>query len=81
MPSHRLERGPGRRGHGCLPPRGRLAGGAIGFAESEASGSDLHYRPAGGEAPSPIDDAIDGLIEGSPLDREAEQQWIARGWE
>ena len=53
----------------------------IGFAESEASGSDLHYRPAGGEAPSPIDDAIDGLIEGSPLDREAEQQWIARGWE
>ena len=39
------------------------------------------YRPAGGEAASAIDAAIEGLIEGDPLGRDAEGELIARGWD
>lgn len=39
------------------------------------------YRPATGVPPSPLDDAIDALIDGAPLGREEEEELIARAWE
>lgn len=38
------------------------------------------YRPAAGDD-SPVRAAVDSMIEGAPLDAEAEQSLIARGWE
>jgi anti-sigma factor RsiW len=43
----------------------------------EAAGGDV-YRPAGGDAP--LREAVDALIDGEPLDGDAERALVARGW-
>jgi hypothetical protein len=44
----------------------------------EAAGGEL-YRPAG--ADSPFQEAVDGLIDGEPLEPDAERARLASGWE
>jgi hypothetical protein len=43
----------------------------------EAAGGEL-YRPAG--ADTPLREAVDALIEGDPLEPDAERALVARGW-
>jgi hypothetical protein len=43
----------------------------------EAAAGEV-YRPAGGDAP--LREAVDALIEGEPLDSDAERALVARGW-
>jgi uncharacterized protein (DUF1778 family) len=43
----------------------------------EAAGGEV-YRPAGGD--SPLRDAVDALIDGEPLPRDAERALVGRGW-
>ena len=43
----------------------------------EAAGGEV-YRPAGGDAP--LREAVDALIDGEPLERDAERALVARGW-
>jgi len=43
----------------------------------EAAGGEV-YRPAGGD--SPLRDAVDALIDGEPLEPDAERALVERGW-
>jgi negative regulator of sigma E activity len=43
----------------------------------EAAGGEV-YRPAGGD--TPLREAVDALIDGEPLERDAERALFARGW-
>jgi hypothetical protein len=50
------------------------------FASGTPGGPNGVYRPATGAQSPEIEDAIDRMIEGEPLGRDAENALIARGW-
>lgn len=47
---------------------------------ASAGGSTDGFQPAGGGPASAVDAAIDEMIDGSPLDRQAEARWLDGGW-
>ena len=51
----------------------------LGYTAVEKAGDGL-YHPATGGAPSSVDDAINAMMQGSPLGREDEREWIRRSW-
>lgn len=38
------------------------------------------YHPATGGTPTRVDDAINAMVQGSPLGRDDERDWMRRGW-
>jgi hypothetical protein len=52
----------------------------IGYTATQKTAGDGLYHPATGGTPSRVDDAINAMVQGSPLGREDEQDWIRRGW-
>ena len=52
----------------------------IGYAPARQGTGDDLYHPATGGTPSRVDDAINSIMQGEPLGREDERDWIRRGW-
>jgi hypothetical protein len=52
----------------------------IGYAPAQKATGDGLYHPATGETPSRVDDAINSMMQGRPLGRDGERDWIRRGW-
>jgi hypothetical protein len=52
----------------------------IGYTAAQKAAGDGLYHPATGGTPSGVDDAINAMVQGSPLNREDERDWIRRGW-
>ena len=55
----------------------RDGGWRVDLVGVEAAGGEV-YRPAGGDAP--LREAVDALIDGEPLEPDAERALVARGW-
>lgn len=58
------------------------AGWRLELVAYDAAGTDVEgaYRPAAGGVPPALEGALDALISGDPLGRDAERQAIADGW-
>ncbi|MBN1238750.1 MAG: hypothetical protein JXB36_09615 [Gammaproteobacteria bacterium] len=52
----------------------------VAFGPPAAAGADGVYRLASGDTPAALEGALDSLMDGAPLDAEAERRAIARGW-
>jgi len=52
----------------------------IGYAPALEATCDGLYHPATGGAPSRVDDAVNAMMQGQPLGREDERDWIRRRW-
>jgi hypothetical protein len=52
----------------------------LGYTAAQKAGGDGLYHPATGGAPSRVDDAINAMVQGSPLGRDDERDWMRRGW-
>jgi len=55
----------------------RDGGWRVDLVGVEAAGGEV-YRPAGGD--EPLREAVDALIDGEPIERDAERALVARGW-
>jgi len=55
----------------------RDGGWRVDLVGVEAAAGEV-YRPAGGDAP--VREAVDALIDGEPLERDAERALVERGW-
>lgn len=53
---------------------------AVRAAAPAGAASDTAYRTAGNETPAAVLDAVDAMIDGAPLDAQAEAKARSRGW-